>query len=83
MVVPFLSHSPLSLSPSLLSFACTFILFYQKLCSVFIFADVRAHACSLCLLFVSAGAAAQGWEQKKTGLALSLAPALVAWTTGM
>lgn len=72
------SHTPLS--PSLLSFAS---FFYQKLCSVFIFADVRAHACSLCLLFLSAGAAAQGWEQKKTGLALSLAPALVAGTTGM
>lgn len=49
------SHPPLC--PFLLPFACAFILFYQKLCSVFTFANVRARACSVCFLFVFISAA--------------------------
>lgn len=70
MLLLFLSSSPL------LSIACAFILFYQELCSGLTFADAHARACSVCLLFVFISAAGifQVGEQKKTGLASSLAP---------
>lgn len=70
------SSSRTPLCPSLLSFACMFILFYQELSSVFVFADVRAHArsLSLCLLFVfiTAAGTEENWFDIKPGTACCL-----------
>lgn len=75
------SHPPLC--PFLLSFACTFILFYQKLCSVFTFADVRARACSVCLLFVFISAAGIFRVGNRRKQVWHRAWHLVVWATSM